>query len=111
MDVTPRCAGGKDSVILTNDYSGDNDIGGCRIRNNTETEKSMPVESKNGRESDASKSDDINDDARQGIWDQLHKSLDELTEEDANALIFNSDEEAGFFYEAYSRVVGFTVRE
>ncbi|KAL3500607.1 hypothetical protein ACH5RR_039700 [Cinchona calisaya] len=92
----------------TSKSGGDGD-GTCVADN----EMSTDIENNNTSKSGGDKHDSRNDNTQEQElrWLELDKALDELTEKEVFSLKFDSDEDAAVFYEAYAKVVGFTVRK
>ncbi|KAL3498511.1 hypothetical protein ACH5RR_041243 [Cinchona calisaya] len=111
MDATSKCACGNVCIDLSHRGNGDSDGGDGTRRGVEDNEMNVGLEGNNGSRSGDAESDRKNVNGLESSWLRLNKGFDEMTEEDVLGMIFDSDEEAGMFYETYAKVIGFNVRK
>ncbi|XP_027079924.2 protein FAR1-RELATED SEQUENCE 5-like [Coffea arabica] len=111
MDAAARSACEHANVDLSDNGNGVGDSSDDNRRNVEDNEINIDAENINGSKSGGAEPHTENDNTREVSWVELDKGLDELTEKEVFKLKFDCDEEAGMFYETYSKLVGFTVRK
>ncbi|XP_027081720.1 protein FAR1-RELATED SEQUENCE 5 [Coffea arabica] len=111
MDATARSACQRVSIDLSVDGIGDSDSGEGNRRSVEDNEVNIDADNNHGSTSGGAELDTRNDNTREVSWVELDKGLEDLTEKEVFGLKFDSDEEAGIFYETYANLNGFTVRK